>query len=336
MAESHKKKILLIHTGGTLGMNLSGSPQDIEKFVHDLKTYVPRMFEVADITVDILLNKDSSNMVPGDWVLMAKRLHENREKFDAFVLTHGTDTMSFSASALSFMLQGFGKPVIITGSQVALADSKSDAPRNLVHAVEIAAEGRVREICIFFDSSLLRGNRAKKISIPSFGAFDSPNFPPLAKVGIKIEYAPGLTSPERPYTFDPRIETRVACLPLFPGIDTELFMGLVEKGVKGLILQAFGPGDIPLGELSVVHLIRRLTELGIPTVICSQAVFGAVDLSLYETGRAARTAGAISAHDMTWETALVKTMILLGRGLTMGPFREALPMDFAGELSLQN
>jgi L-asparaginase len=272
-------------------------------------------------------------MTPADWVLIARSIHERLREWDGFVVTHGTDTMAFTASALSFMLESPGKPIILTGSQRPLIDPKSDAARNLVSAVEIAAEGRVKEVSIFFDSYLLRGNRAKKISIPSFQAFESPNHPPLARVGIKTDYLPAFPAGSGDYRFDPRIETRVACLPLFPGIDPDLFFGLVDKGIKGLILQAFGPGDIPLGEFSVAHLIRTLTEQGIPTVICSQAVFGAVDLSLYETGRAAERAGAITAGDMTWEAALVKMMVLLGRGLSIVPFGTAFRRNFAGELS---
>ena len=226
----------------------------------------------------------------------------------------------------------FDKPVIVTGSQKALSELRSDGPRNLIHSVEIAAAGKISEVCVFFDSSLMRGNRAKKVSIPSFRAFTSPNCPPLAEVGVNIEYFPSQI-PSGAFHLDPRVETRVASLPLFPGINTELFSGLIDKGVKGVLLMAFGPGDIPLGEQSAVHLITSLVEKGIPTVICSQAVFGTVDLKLYETGRAAERAGAISAKDMTWEAALVKMMVLLGRGLSLEPFRIAFSKNLAGELT---
>ena len=327
-----KKKIQIIHTGGTLGMNLRGSPDDKNFFLQNLKQNVPQIFELADTHLEILINKDSSNMNPGDWVKIARRIHELSPTVDGFVVTHGTDTMSFTASALSFMVANLGKPVILTGSQKPLAELRSDGPRNLIHSVEIAADGKVKDVCIFFDSSLMRGNRAKKVSIPSFRAFTSPNHQPLAEVGVNIEYFPAKL-PESPFRFDPRVETNVATLPLFPGINTELFTGLIDKGVKGVVLMAFGPGDIPLGEQSVIHLITSLIEKGIPTIICSQAVFGSVDLSLYETGRAAEKAGAISAKDMTWEAALVKMMILLGRGLSLEPFRLAFSKNLAGELS---
>jgi L-asparaginase len=230
------------------------------------------------------------------------------------------------------MLRNLTKPVILTGSQLPMEDSKSDGPRNLIHAVEIAAEARVHEVGVLFDSFLFRGNRCKKISIPSFRAFESPNFAPLAKLGVKIEYS-DLHGPRGDYAFDPRIETRVLSIPLFPGIDVELLWSLTKNGVRGVVLQAFGPGDIPVSESSFVHWIRTLTERGIPTVICSQAVYGSVDLNLYETGRGARNVGAIGAGDMTWECSLVKMMILLGRGLPLAPFRAQFETSLAGELS---
>lgn len=331
---SPRKRILLLHTGGTLGMSLTGSPDDADDFKQVLRKHAPRLFEVADVGLEILLNKDSSNMSPRDWVSIATRLHERMNDWDGFVVTHGTDTMAFTAAALSFMLLNPSKPIILTGSQLPLIDPASDAPRNLQHAVEMAASGRVRDISIFFDCVLLRGNRAKKVSIPSFGAFDSPNVPPLARVGMKVEWAPPVAPlPGTSYAFDPRIETRVLSFPLFPGLDTEFFYPLIDRGLKGIVLQAFGPGDIPLEERSVARFIRVLTERGIPTIICSQAISGRVDLSLYETGRAAAEAGAIPAFDMTWEAALVKTMTLLGRGLPLGPFREQFSSNLAGELS---
>lgn len=326
------KRVHLFHTGGTIGMSLQGHVNPSDVFMKILAQEVPELFKVADLSAEVLCNKDSSNMSPQDWIALARRIHELRDSKDAFVVTHGTDTMAFTAAALSYMLQNFPKPVILTGAQKSLSDPKSDGGRNLLNAVELARDAVVNEIAIFFDSTLIRGNRAKKISIPSFRAFDSPNFPPLARVGVQTEYTPA-PLPAGDYHFDPRIETRVVALSLFPGIDSDVFSAIRDRGFKGVLLQAFGPGDIPLGELSTVNLIRSLTERGIPTVICSQAIFGRVDLSLYETGRAAARSGAISAHDMTWEAALVKMMVLLGRGLSLEPFRTQFARNLAGELT---
>jgi L-asparaginase len=320
-------------------MDRSGKPHDPSAFVSLLKAQVPRMFEMADISFEQVCNKDSSNMAPRDWIELGRTIDRHLKSVnppDGFVVIHGTDTMSFTASALSYMFSNLQVPIVFTGSQRPLADPQSDAPRNLLNAVQVASEGRVPEVSLFFDSLLIRGNRAKKLSIPSFTAFESPNHPPIARVGAHIEYA----EVSRPwlqvgaaYTFDPRIETRVLSLALFPGIDPDLLYGAFREGTKGVILQAFGPGDIPIEDRSVAELIRRLVERGVPTVICSQAIFGFVDLSLYETGRVARQAGAFSALDMTWDAALVKLMVLLGRGYTMGSFEKTFQKSMAGELT---
>jgi L-asparaginase len=327
-----RKRILLLHTGGTLGMNLTGQPQDTESFLKILRGKAPHIFEIADLSVEILFNKDSSNITPKDWIKLSRKVDSSLNDFDGIVISHGTDTMAFTASILSFMLEGISKPVILTGSQLPMSDQMSDAIRNLSFSVQLACEGIANEVCIFFDSHLLRGNRSKKISIPSFRAFESPNFPPLATVGVKTTYSQTDSLPKKNYIFDPRIDTQVLSIPLFPGINCELFYPLIEQGgIRGLVLQAFGPGDIPMTESSVVHLIRQLTLKGIPTVVCSQAIYGTCDLSLYETGRAARDVGAVSASDMTWEAAVSKMMILLGRGYSLGRFREVFTQNFVGE-----
>lgn len=315
-------------------MTLHGRTDDPDHFLSLLQERAPRIFEIANVGVEILFNKDSSDMAPGDWVGLARRIHELQDQWDGFVVTHGTDTMTFTACALSFMLKGLHKPVIFTGSQLPLADSRSDGPRNVIHSFEIAASGRVREVCVFFDSLLLRGNRSKKISIPSYNAFASPNYTALAKVGVHVEYQEVLPPPEALiYEFDTRIETHVVSLNLFPGINAELFIRLFDQGVKGMVLNAFGPGDVPTEDRSVVKLIEHATSKGIPTILCSQAIFGTVDLELYETGRAALRAGAISARDMTWEAVIVKTMVLLGRGLSGADFKKMFFTNLAGELS---
>jgi L-asparaginase len=327
------KRVLLIHTGGTLGMELSGEPSDQERFLQSLKKNCPEIFEHAEIGLEVLFNKDSSNIHPRDWIMIGDCIHQQLANWDAFVVIHGTDTMAFTASALSYMLPGIQKPVILTGSQRPLIDPRSDAPRNLINAVELAAEGRCREIMIFFDSVLLRGNRAKKVSVSSFGAFESPNFPAIANVGAKVEW----TMPESrttPYSYDPRIETHVASVHLFPGLSVEILLPLLSQRIKGLIVHGFGPGDIPLGESSILHLIRSATEMGVPCVICSQAIYGSVDLNLYATGRNALEAGAISAGDMTWEASLTKMMVLVGRGAGRNRFISDFEASLAGERSL--
>lgn len=321
-------------------MDLEGRPLDAEAFRKLLQKHVPQIFELASIEMQILCSKDSSDIEPSDWVLLAQALRDRLDEFDAFVVTHGTDTMAYSASALSFILRFPGKPIVFTGSQRPLADLRSDAPRNLLNAVQIGLEDVVREVTIFFDSHLLRGNRAKKMSIPSFRAFESPNFAPLAHIGTHTEYrvqeSPSKMATVGPAIFDARLDSNVAAISLFPGFASSIFDGIQTKKMKGLVLQAFGPGDIPVLKGSIVEWIKQLDRLDVPVVICSQAVFGSVDLSLYETGRAARDAGAISAGDMTFEAVVTKMMCLLGRGHRGQAFREKFSESLAGELSLKS
>lgn len=331
-----KPRILLLQTGGTIGMTPEGRPDEPAAFARRLRAKLPGLDELAEVHVESVMNKDSSDILPADWVALATRLFAARDDWDGFVVAHGTDTMAFTASALSFMLAGFPKPIIFTGSQRPLGDPLSDAARNLLYAVSFASRAELRgEIAIFFDHVLLRGNRAKKASAGRFDAFVSPNFPPLATVGVRTEFA---HEPLRPQvtcapTLDARVEPRVLSLTLFPGIDLELCRPLLREGLQGVLLSAFGAGNIPLGNPRIPEFIRLLTQDGIPTVITSQTFQGAVDLSIYETGRAARDAGAIGAGDLTWEAALTKMMTLLGRGLRREEFQTEFTRNLAGELT---
>ena len=327
-----KPDILIIHTGGTLGMDLSGEPGDESTFKDTLKSHAPRIFEVANIAVEILYNKDSSNMTPGDWAALATALDAHMDNYDAFIVIHGTDTMAFTASALSFMLQNPKKPIILTGSQRPLMDARSDAPRNLIYAVELATRSPFKEVCIFFDSVLLRGNRAKKVSIPSFGAFDSPNFPPLAKAGVSTEFIP-LVEQHGEYRFNPKVDPSVVNISLFPGAKIPDINFFLQNQAKALVLQAFGPGDIPTSSSNVMTLLDELKNHKIPVVICSQAITGRVNPELYDAGRKALAAGAISASDMTWESAITKCMCLLGQKLSYEDFKTAFARNLAGEIT---
>ena len=330
--KDNKKDILILHTGGTLGMDLKGEPSDASLFLERVKKYAPRIFEIANISVEIVFNKDSSNIVPEDWAAIATSLDAQMDKYDAFIVIHGTDTMAFTASALSFMLQNPPKPIILTGSQRPLMDARSDAPRNLIYSVELATRSPFNEICIFFDALLMRGNRAKKISIPSFGAFDSPNFPPLAKAGVSTEFFPLQPSAGK-YKFNPKMDPSVVNLTLFPGANIPEISFFKKYKAKALILQAFGPGDIPSKPADLISLLEELREHKIPVIICSQAINGRVDPHLYESGRKALEAGVIPASDMTWESVITKTMFLLGQKLSYSEFKDHFVANLAGEIS---
>lgn len=330
---SKKKKILILHTGGTLGMELTGRPSDASKFESNIRRFAPQVFDVAEAHVEILFNKDSSNFLPTDWSAIATTLDARMDEWDAFLITHGTDTMAFTASALSFMLKRPSKPIFLTGSQRPLLDARSDAPRNLIYAVELAALGRFNEVCLFFDALLIRGNRAKKTSIPTFHAFESPNFPPLAKAGVSTEFTP-YKALKGEYHFDPRISADVDSLSFFPGMKLPPISYFLDKGTKAIILQGFGPGDIPSRpggpELS---FLAELQEAKIPAVLCSQAIYGRVDPELYEAGRRALDWGVIPAGDMTWESAVCKAMVLAGRKVSYEKFGKEFKRSIAGEIS---
>lgn len=332
MSLKSKAKILLVHTGGTIGMSLDGEVDPKNAFTVQLEKYCPSLFDLADVTTEILMNKDSSNIVPSDWVAMAQVLDKNRNDYEAFIVTHGTDTMAFSATALSFMLRGFGKPIILTGAQRPLLDPRSDGPRNLVLSAQIAIEGKIKEVGIFFDSYVLRGNRARKVSALSFGAFSSPNYPPLAHVGVKVDYSRYLEIPAATYSLQTKLDPDVFAFSIFPGMNVRALKALLRQ-YKAVVVQAFGPGDIPTENSEMVSLFKVLHTEGIHVIISSQSNSGEVDLSLYEAGRAAREAGAITSLDMTWESAVIKAVYLLGQNLKGEDFRQAFTQNLCGELA---
>lgn len=332
MSPNSKLKLLLIHTGGTIGMNLEGQPDQKNAFTKQLEKYCPSLFEMAHVEAKILMNKDSSNISPDDWTRIAQTLDGARNHYDAFIVTHGTDTMAFSATAMSFMLRGFGKPIIFTGAQRPLVDPRSDGPRNIVHSAQIAIESKIKEIGIFFDSYVLRGNRSRKVSALSFGAFSSPNYPPLAHVGVKVDYSRYLEIPQSSYQPQFNFDTNVFAFSIFPGLKTQELEPLLSR-YKAVVIQAFGPGDVPTENSELTDLIYNLSRKDIHVIISSQSNNGEVDLSLYEAGRAAREAGALTSLDMTWETAVIKAMYLLAQKPSKQEFRKLFVENLCGELA---
>lgn len=308
------KKILLLHTGGTLGMN-----EDLGKrvfvppeFAHDIHEHVPQLEQLADIDVEILFNIDSSDIGISHWQQLADRVHKNIDRYDGFVIIHGTDTMVFTATALSFMLKNLPKPVILTGSQRPLSMIRNDARNNLINAVELATSG-INEVAILFSNRLFRGNRCKKISINEFDAFSSPNYPILAQVGLNIEMEDHLLlKPGGRFELLTAFDNRIACMRAFPGAQREYYRGLLKTDVRAVVLEAFGSGNIPLDGKGLLSFIKACTQDGRIVVINSQCIQGSVDLHRYGGGKQALEAGAWSAGDMTVEATMVKLMFLLG------------------------
>ena len=327
-------KILLVHTGGTLGM-AGGRPRALRPgpFLRTLKQRVPELGELAEIEVELFCNVDSSEMQPELWSRLARLLHRRLPEFDGAVVTHGTDTLAFTASALSFMLPNLRKAVVLTGSQRPLREVRTDARLNLIDAVTSAIRGP-KEVTICFDSHLYRGNRTRKVKVAEYDAFESPNFPVLGTLGVEATFEPGL-SPKGRARLEDRLDPRVFLLKVFPGLDPRLPMALLPH-VRGLVLEAYGAGNFPIDPSlgrSLLPLFEEAKRRQIPVVVVSQAYRNGVDLSLYEAGAAARAQGAISGKDMTPSAALVKLMHALAYEQDVEKLTGYIQENVAGELT---
>jgi L-asparaginase len=275
----------------------------------DLVAEVPSLGRLAELDTRLLFHMDSANMQPADWLTLAREVHRELPRYDGIVVVHGTDTMAYSASALALLLGPLPKPVVLTGSQKPLEDVRTDARQNLIDAALVATL-RVPEVAIVMHSRAIRGARATKRDAWGFDAFDSPNLAPLAELGLDVEIASHVRAPAELAPFDDRLEPSVLAVRVFPGLDPLLVLGAIRAGVKGLVLEGYGTGNVPQSlEPALVEARKR----DVPVVVVSQCLRGFVDLERYEGGIMASEVGAISARDMTVEAALAKLMIGLGR-----------------------
>lgn len=301
------KRLLLLHTGGTLGMT-GRRPDALRpgRFFRMVRERVPELSKLAHVELELFANLDSCEMQPELWSKLAKRLYRRLPHFDGCVITHGTDTLAYTASALSFTLVNPPCPVVLTGAQRPLGEIRSDARLNLIDAVISALHGP-REVTVCFDSHLYRGNRVRKVSVAEYDAFDSPNHPSLGVLGVDARFEPGLKR-RGPFKVMPELDPRVFLLRVFPGLDPSLAQGVLSK-VRGVVLEAHGAGNFPsAGERSLLPFFEEARRRGIPVVVVSQAERNGVDLSLYASGNAARGQQAISGGDMTVSAAVVKLM----------------------------
>ena len=330
------KKILILHTGGTFGM-VKIKPSEIlapNQMQERITAHVPELERVAKIDFQALFNLDSANVQPRHWQELATTIHENMDHYDGFVVIHGTDALAYSAAALSFMLQNLPRPVILTGSQRPLAEIRTDARSNLINAVELATYP-IPEVCIFFGTRLFRGNRAVKTSTIDYGAFESPNYPPLAEVGLDVRLANDLLlTPGDALQLRTAISDRVVMLSFFPGLPPDNLRCLFETPVQAIVIRGLGLGNLAVQEKSFVPLIEELTNAGKLVVITSQSYHGRVDLSRYENTQLIEAAGALDAGDMTTEATIVKLMHLLGQYPEDIPeVRRQFPLPIAGEIT---
>ena len=340
-----RKKILIIHTGGTIGMvrtengfaPKTGAIIEELNQIRDLNSPDMPLWDLIEF--DPLL--DSTNVRVEQWNAMADTIAENYDKYDGFVLLHGTDTLAYSASALSFMLEGLDKPVVFTGAQIPLCELRSDGRDNLITSMMIAADGVIREVSLCFGDAVLRGNRAIKYSADGMVAFTSPNYSKLADAGINIEYnhacIDDYVKSSLHYSFFDTVslkESRIAVIKVVPGIQFDIFEPIMGESLDGLVLETFGKGNIPNYDPALSRLITEASKCGTIVVVCTQCPAGTVSLGTYEAGSALVKAGAVSGGNMTTEAAITKLTYLLSKDLPKPEIRKLMQTDLRGELTV--
>jgi L-asparaginase len=338
-----KSKILVIYTGGTIGMIMdkdSGTllPLDFEHMSQLIPELNNCNYELDYISFDPTV--DSSNMNPERWIHLANIIEEQYEAFDGFVVLHGSDTMSYSASALSFMLENLNKPVIFTGSQLPLGVNRTDGKENFITSVEIASHHEddtpiVPEVCIYFENELYRANRTFKYNAENFDAFRSVNYPVLADVGVYIKY--NKNAIRRPnfkkMKVHKQLDTSVAVLKLFPGITDEVVRGTLGiKGLKAVVLETYGTGNTHTDD-SFISILKEAIDQGLFILNVTQCKGGAVEHGKYQASVPLSEAGVVSGLDMTLESAITKLMFLLGKGYSGSKLKSAMQTSLRGELS---
>lgn len=333
-----KKSIYIAYTGGTIGMQHSEHGYvPMQGFMADCLARLPEFHreEMPDFTLhEYSPLIDSSNMSPSEWQKIAEDIQTNYDKYDGFVILHGTDTMAYTASALSFMLEDLGKPVIVTGSQIPLAEIRSDGQSNLLNSLYLAANYPVHEVSLFFNNKLLRGNRTTKVHADGFSAFATPNCETLLKVGINIEVLLGDVKPieEKTLTVSNITPQPIAIVTLYPGITTEVIGNILLQPVKALILLSYGVGNAPQSE-DLLNALEEANKRGIVVVNLTQCIKGKVNMGGYATGDALAQVGVISGFDMTTEAALTKLHYLISKGLPSEEIKKLMQQNLRGELS---
>ncbi|MBQ8830723.1 MAG: type I asparaginase [Oscillospiraceae bacterium] len=332
-------KVLILNTGGTIGMALTANGYTPIKGY--FRTELERIEELEHenmpkwdmIEMDPIL--DSSNITVNDWNKIGEVIRDNYDDYCGFVIVHGTDTMAYTASALSFMLRNLDKPVVLTGSQIPLCELRSDGRDNLITSLVIAKDAVVKEVCLYFGGKLMRGNRATKFSADKLIAFKSCNYPYLADAGITIKYNPNLLRQPTGGKFELQKldDVPIGVLKIFPGIQFGLFESMITENLKGIVFETFGSGNVPGNGGELIPIIKSSFDHGAVIVVCSQCPQGTVSLGTYETSSGLKKAGAVAGHDLTTEAAVAKLYYLFSCGYSAEEVKKYMEIDLVGELT---
>lgn len=335
-------KILIIYTGGTIGMvndSKTGTliPFDFEQIENNVPELARLDYQLSVHSFDPIL--DSSNMNPEIWTELAELIKEKYHEFDGFVILHGSDTMSYTAAALSFMLQNLAKPVVLTGSQLPIGEIRTDAKENLITALEIAAtkkdgKAMVPEVSVYFDFQLFRGNRSIKNDSEKFEAFSSPNYPILAEAGVNLDFFSNyiLPIPTEEFQIHTTFNSNIGVLKMYPGITENAVRAITESKVDAIVLESFGSGNTTTADWFITCLQEAISNDKI-IVDISQCNGGSVQLGKYETSRKLQKMGILSGYDMTFEATVTKLMYLMGKGLAIDEIKKLMEVSIAGELT---
>ncbi|MDD3861282.1 MAG: asparaginase [Candidatus Gracilibacteria bacterium] len=330
-----RPKVCILFAGGTIGMIKNQKTGVLQPATNasEILRHIPELQKYVQLDLKMVVNIDSSNMNPSHWTDIAKAINTLYDKYEGFVVVQGTDTMAYTASALSFALQNLSKPIVLTGSLIPLSEIGADGRNNLVYAC-LTATLDIAEVCIVFANRIIRGNRAKKHHESFVDVFHSPNYPYLGELGrptVLFEWRK--LRRKRVLKFRPNFDPKISVLKLFPGFDPEIIERVVERGAHGIIIEGFGPGNIPFLDNSIIPQIEKAVDKNIPVVIANQLEKGVTNLNAYEGGFNAMKAGAISSKDMTTEAIVAKLMWTLAYTNKISTIKAVMEKNLSGELT---